>query len=666
MRSTKQILTMLLSLVICLSLLPATAKAESGIIAAEEDSGTIAAVTEKERAGEIVQAEETEQLEEEGETADTFFAASGTCGDNVKWTLSDGGKLTIKGTGPMTDFQYNNCPWIDMRDQIKSVVISSGVTTAGQYAFWLCDNLVSVSIADTVTTIGYCAFADCPSLISVTIPASVTKMWEGPFTGCTSLTEIIVESKNPSFTILNDMLVTKDKKELIQVPGGLPITSCKVPSGITVIWGEAFGNNNLTSITLPASVRRLDTTCFMNCRNLTKISVASSSKSFSSEDGVLYSKDKTKLYFYPQGKDIPASYTVRSGVTTIGKRAFFGRSFSSVVLPAGVTTIDDQAFSCCDNLTTVVIPDSLTEVCFGAFGDSNNLQTVYYTGTKEQWKQITIEDYNEPLKDAKIIYGLPKINAPVLNSVGIGTDSLTINWNAVSDAEKYQVQRKSDGDWEMLKTVTALSYTDATPKMGTNKYRVRAYGLGTWSAWSNAMSAAFNPFTDVSTSDTIFKYVSWAYNNDIVTGTSDTTFSPGNTCTRIQFIMMLWKMHGSPVVGGTNPFSDIEDGTRTCKAILWALDKGIINSGSTFNPKGSVTRINIVMMLWKLAGSPKASGTNPFTDVSGAKTINAVLWAYSNGITKGTSATTFSPNKNCTRGQLVTFLYKYNNIYNVI
>ena len=258
--------------------------------------------------------------------------------------------------------------------------------------------------------------------------------------------------------------------------------------------------------------------------------------------------------------------------------------------------------------------------------------------------------------------------APELNSVGNSAKGVVVSWSAVDEATKYKVYRKaSGGSWEALKTVTKTNYTDTTALMGTKyAYRVTATNGSKWSDYSNSIAVTFNPFTDVSSSDTIFKYVSWAYNNDIVTGTSDTTFSPGNTCTRIQFIMMLWKMHGSPVVGGTNPFSDIEDGTRTCKAILWALDKGIINSGSTFNPKGSVTRINIVMMLWKLAGSPKASGTNPFTDVSGAKTINAVLWAYNNSITKGTSATTFSPNKNCTRGQLVTFLYKYNNIYSVI
>ena len=301
-----------------------------------------------------------------------------------------------------------------------------------------------------------------------------------------------------------------------------------------------------------------------------------------------------------------------------------------------------------------------------SFGGRSCFVPFYYDKLMEE----TSKSNYQKIEQAIMAGGTAHIptEPPVLDDASNSGSGIVLTWSAVDGATKYKISRKaSGGSWEALKTVTGTSYTDTSAQMGTKyAYRISAYNGAMWSENSNSVAITFNPFTDVAMSDTIFKYVSWAYNNGVVTGTSATTFSPGNTCTRVQFIMMLWKMHGSPVVGGTNPFSDIEDGTKTCKAILWALDKGIINSGKTFNPKGSITRINIVMILWKLAGSPKASGTNPFSDVSGAKTINAVLWAYNNGITKGTSATTFSPNKNCTRGQLVTFLYKYNNIYGII
>ena len=489
-----------------------------------------------------------------------------------------------------------------------------------------------------------------------------------PFSGCTSLTQIAVASGNKNFAIVDNMLVTKDGHNLIQVPAGIGAT-CTVPDGVTTIWGEAFIPGDLKTVILSSTVTNVQTAAFMNCYSLTTIKVASGNTAYAAVDGVLYSKDKTELYYYPQGKSIPEAYTMPDGVETVKAMAFFGKGgLKALILPAGLKTFEIQAFAACSDLLNVTIPASATEIRYGAFEWCDNLNTVNFLGTKEQWNNVNIGEHNEPLTNAKIIYGggSADVGTPVISSVKAASDSVTVKWGAVSGADKYQVQRKaSDGSWETLKTVTAISYTDKSPLMGTSKYRVRAYGYGAWGSWSSAKSVTFNPFTDVESSGKTFEYISWAYNNGIVTGTSATTFSPGNTCTRIQFVMMLWKMHGSPVVGGENPFSDIS-GTKTTNAILWALDVGIINSGSTFNPSGSITRVNIVMMLWKLAGSPKVSGSNPFTDVSGAKTINAVLWAYQNGITKGTSDTTFSPNKNCTRLQLVTFQYKYNNIYNVI
>jgi len=169
-------------------------------------------------------------------------------------------------------------------------------------------------------------------------------------------------------------------------------------------------------------------------------------------------------------------------------------------------------------------------------------------------------------------------------------------------------------------------------------------------------------FTDI-TGDKSKGYVSWAYENGIVKGTGENSFSPNDGCTRIQFIMMLWKMHGEPKVTGVeNPFSDVS-GAKTIKAINWALKVSIINPGETFNPNGEITRSQIVMILYKLAGSPKVKTTdNPFTDVTGNKLTKAVLWAKEKGITKGTSDTTFSPNEPCKRLELVIFLYKYGKI----
>ena len=248
----------------------------------------------------------------------------------------------------------------------------------------------------------------------------------------------------------------------------------------------------------------------------------------------------------------------------------------------------------------------------------------------------------------------------------MSTKGATLSWDTVQGVSNLRIEWKHSGDdyWTGKYVDYGTSFTDSAIKMGeSSTYRL----VGSKdNIVLEELTIVFNPFSDVASSGAAFRYVSWAYNNGVVTGTSDTTFTPSGNCTKVQFVMMLWKMHGSPVVGGTNPFSDIS-GKKTTNAVLWALDKGIINSGSKFNPNSSISRSQIVMILWKLAGSPKAMGTNPFSDITdGSKLCKAVMWAYNNKITTGTSATTFSPDKNCTRQQLVTFLYKYNNIYHVI
>ena len=164
-------------------------------------------------------------------------------------------------------------------------------------------------------------------------------------------------------------------------------------------------------------------------------------------------------------------------------------------------------------------------------------------------------------------------------------------------------------------------------------------------------------FTDI-TGEKTQTYVSWAYQNGIVKGTGENIFSPDERCTRSQFVMMLWKMNGSPEVSGKNPFKDVT-GKKTVKAILWALNEGIIVSGKTFDPEGEISRAQIVMMLWKMSGSPSDIGANPFTDITGSKTARAVSWAYNKGIVKGISRTAFDPDSPCTRVQLVVMLCKY-------
>ena len=182
-----------------------------------------------------------------------------------------------------------------------------------------------------------------------------------------------------------------------------------------------------------------------------------------------------------------------------------------------------------------------------------------------------------------------------------------------------------------------------------------------YAKWTQSGTAE-NPFVDVKEGAYYYDAVLWAVEQKITSGTSATTFSPDASCTRAQMVTFLWRAAGSPKVeNGKNPFTDVQADAYYYDAVLWAVEKGVTSgtSATTFSPDATVTRGQTVTFLYRNAGSPEVSGTMPFTDVEAdAYYAKAVQWAVQQKITTGTSETTFSPMSDCTRGQIVTFLYR--------
>lgn len=201
------------------------------------------------------------------------------------------------------------------------------------------------------------------------------------------------------------------------------------------------------------------------------------------------------------------------------------------------------------------------------------------------------------------------------------------------------------------------SYTEATtPALGHN------YVDGICTV-CNRPDLPENPFTDVKEEEYYGYPVLWALKMGITTGTSSTTFSPEKTCTRGQVVTFLWRANGSPEPTVTeNPFVDISPDAYYYKAVLWAVENGITQGTGRgkFSPDNGCTRGQVATFLWRAQGEPTAvENSNPFSDVSeGAYYYTAVLWAVENSITQGTGKDKFSPDKDCTRGQIVTFLYR--------
>ena len=169
-------------------------------------------------------------------------------------------------------------------------------------------------------------------------------------------------------------------------------------------------------------------------------------------------------------------------------------------------------------------------------------------------------------------------------------------------------------------------------------------------------------FTDVPAGAYYEEAVGWAVEKGITKGTSDSTFTPDGVCTRAQAVTFLWRAAGSPAAkAGSLPFADVKAGSYYDDAVRWAVENGVTvgTSATTFSPNATCSRAQIVTFLWRAQKSPAAGSANPFDDVAGsAYYADAVQWAVQKDITKGTGATAFSPDANCIRAQIVTFLYR--------
>lgn len=320
--------------------------------------------------------------------------AFGRCANLVSITVPTSVKSIDEGT-------FYGCTGL------TSVSIPNSVIDIGRRAFKGCTSLGSVSLPESIVNISEQAFGDCTSLGSVLIPESVESIASETFTGCESLKEINVNINNKKYCSVNGVLLSKDKTVLLQYPSGNRAEHYSIPDYVTNIGDNAFEKcTNLSSVTIPSSVVNVGQASFSDCINLASVSIPDS-------------------------------------VMDIGYYAFAECSaLTSVTIPESVTSIGIGAFYVCSGLTSVTIPDSVTSIRYGAFYDCKNLKDVYYSGSEEQWKKVSVENdndpffNNDPLFNATIHYnstsliGTPvevTIKAPDRVDVSGQTATVTVN-----------------------------------------------------------------------------------------------------------------------------------------------------------------------------------------------------------------------------------------------
>lgn len=316
----------------------------------------------------------------------------------VKYTGSDTDVVIPEGVTSIDDWVFRDCI------SLTSITIPDSVVSIGNYVFWRCSNLIDITIPDSVISIGDAAFGDCNNLTNITIPNSVISIGDGIFMYCSSLESIttpdfLTSINKKAFyacSKLTDIIIPDSVTSIgddaffgcseltdIIIPNSVTnigdsafyncskLTDIIIPNSVTSIGNAAFFQcGDLTSITIAGSVTSIGTNVFSGCYSLKNINVSNLNRNYKDENGILFSKDGTKLIACPAGKD-NINYIIPEGVVNIGSNAFYNCCLESITIPDSVTSIGDSTFYAC-YLTSITIPDSVISIganpfrrCFG-------------------------------------------------------------------------------------------------------------------------------------------------------------------------------------------------------------------------------------------------------------------------------------------------------------
>lgn len=381
--------------------------------------------------------------------------ASGTCGKNAKWEYDKSGTLTITGTGAMDNYTTAGAPWYDYIGGIKKVVIEEGITSIGMCAFDGCEYLTTVNLSDSVTSIGSIAFQNCRMIKNIDLPDNLTSISHSTFASCSNLSEI-------------DLPLTL-KYIGAGAFSGCAIEELSIPQSITSIGAQTFsGCTHLKNIDLPDTLTSIDYSAFINCYQLEitipknvktisnmalseckSINVSNDNPYFSSQDGVLFNKDKTTLICFPVGCTME-EYTIPDTVKTIGGAAFYMCRLKDIVISNSVEEIEAAAFYHCSELTNINIPNKVTVIRDSTFIGCSNLKSLIIPKSVESIEENAFYSC-ENLED---IYILNK-NCSIANN--LSTIAIGKLYTTITGAYNY------DG--------TIHGYINSTAHSYANKYK---------------------------------------------------------------------------------------------------------------------------------------------------------------------------------------------------
>ena len=605
-------------------------------------------------------------------------AMSGTCGasgneNNVKWELTDvdgdgNYTLTISGTGAMADYTgWQSQPWKGYANQITRFVVEDGVTNISKFATNGETKIEEYIIGKDVAEIG-----------TFGVSADSAK-------------EFVVDSANTSFKVADGAILTADGTTLVAYPGGrASVEEYAIPSTVTTILGGAFNGADMQRLLVPNSVKSIPNWSFQGC----------------SAAYVEINMEDVPGYAFTNFLSALKELRFREDVKTIDRHAFGFISkdgslekvkFESSELPT-VTGVG-QIFIKQNKLTTVDLSacSSFNGSYKNAFQGTNAVCGFYFNTaesaaalkkiddnyTKNQWtnEKIFADNAVFAVLNGGMIpswEGWYKDNFELVTPIRDGYkfegwyESEDFSGSAVTDAsvgKTYYAKWTEDKDDSIygqsknvdLGIIAEGGSTSATVGFtGTIALDRAESDRGYFTADNSGMTVTVAPADGLKPgtyNDTIYVYTKTGATHFIYVTLTVTEKSAD--ADQPQGDLPFWL----PAAIGSNPFSDVTGGAYYNEAVRWAVRNGVASGTDAkhFSPDAACTRGQAVTFLWRAAGCPApALAENPFADVKSTDyCYDAVLWAVQTGVAKGTSASTFSPDAACTRGQIATFLYRY-------
>ncbi|MDR2118134.1 MAG: leucine-rich repeat domain-containing protein [Tannerellaceae bacterium] len=286
---------------------------------------------------------------------------SGTTG-SIAWSFSDG-TLTLSGEGALPAL-HTGRPWDHLREEMRTVIVGQGMTTISSFAFHSYLRITAIVLPDSLTCIEEYAFANCRSLASLSLPPGLTRIGSHAFSACFALESLA----------LPEGLKRTGQFAFSHCRG---LTSLAFPRSLRRIEEGAFyGCTALESVCIPRGVTRIENRAFAQCSRLREATVEEGSRSYMSEDGVLFRYDGSRLTLYPAGRQ-ESHYRVPDGVECIERGAFAScEALASLSLPQSLTEIDEMAFEDCRHLASILLPSGVEQVGVHAFHGCIRLESI--------------------------------------------------------------------------------------------------------------------------------------------------------------------------------------------------------------------------------------------------------------------------------------------------